>query len=87
MNVTCEKFEETAVNPRGRSSFRRRMGGLAVAAVCVMAFAGRAAKPDSVDLVPLPVPLEFTHDMDRPVPSEQQGVGGQQYKRQNRQNP
>ena len=68
MDVTCEKFEETVVNSRDRSSFRRRMGGLAVAAVCVMAFAGRAAKPDSVELVPLPVPLEFTHDMDRPVP-------------------
>ena len=29
--------------------------------------AGNAANPDAVELVPLPMPVEFTSDMDKPV--------------------
>ena len=39
-------------------------------AVCLMssiAFAGNEANPDAVELSPIPVPVSFTRDMDRPV--------------------
>ena len=32
------------------------------------AVAGNAVNPDAVELAPIPLPIEFTSDMDRPVP-------------------
>ena len=37
------------------------------AAVCTAAFAGNEANPDAIELAPIPVPVSFTRDMDRPV--------------------
>ena len=32
-------------------------------------FAGNESNPDAIELVPLPQPVEFKSDIDRPVPS------------------
>ena len=41
--------------------------GLTVLALAMPLFAGNAANPDAVELSPIPVPVSFTRDMDRPV--------------------
>ena len=35
--------------------------------VSFLAVAGNEANPDAVELAPLPVPVEFVRDMDKPV--------------------
>ena len=39
----------------------------AACAVCTAAFADNEANPDAIELAPLPMPVSFTRDMDRPV--------------------
>ena len=36
-------------------------------AASIVAFAGNQANPDAIELVPLPQPVEFKSDIDRPV--------------------
>ncbi|MBQ1569384.1 MAG: hypothetical protein IIZ70_05765, partial [Kiritimatiellae bacterium] len=38
-----------------------------LSAFAVSAFAGNKANPDAIELSPLPVPVAFKCDMDRPV--------------------
>ena len=38
-----------------------------VSLLALSAFAGNAANPDAIELAPLPMPVEFNSDMDRPV--------------------
>ena len=40
---------------------------LAVCLLSASAVAGNAVNPETIDLKPIPVPVEFTSDMDRPV--------------------
>ena len=40
---------------------------LAVAFAALDSFAGNAANPDAIELAPLPMPVEFSSDMDNPV--------------------
>ena len=41
---------------------------LASIAIALSAFAGNEANPDALELAPLPMPVEFKSDMDKPVP-------------------
>ena len=56
---------------RGRNWVEKRMNHLVFMAVAftalMLAHAGNVANPDAVELVPLPVPVEFSCDMDSPV--------------------
>ena len=46
----------------------------AIAAICVLpvliplSYAGNKANPDAIELAPIPQPVEFKSDMDKPVP-------------------
>ena len=45
----------------------KRLAAFAVAVVSAAAIAGNKANPDAVELVPIPKPVEFRSDMDKPV--------------------
>ena len=40
---------------------------LCIAVLGAVAFAGNEANPDAIELAPLPMPVEFKSDMDKPV--------------------
>lgn len=44
---------------------------IALIGVALVAFAGNQANPDAIELVPLPQPVEFNSDIDRPVPFDE----------------
>ena len=44
---------------------------IALIGVALVAFAGNNANPDAIELVPLPQPVEFKSDIDRPVPFDE----------------
>ena len=55
-----------------RMKFNKRVvTAVAVAAAAALnsAIAGNDLNPDSLELLPLPAPVEFKSDIDRPVPS------------------
>ena len=45
----------------------KRITSLVAVGVSLAALAGNPANPDAVELAPLPVPVEFVRDMDKPV--------------------
>ena len=50
-----------------RSALRISFIVLAFTIVSCATFAGNEANPDAVELAPIPVPMEFSSDMDKPV--------------------
>ena len=56
-------------NHSGVALCASRLAFIALAAVLAQpaAFAGNAANPDAIELAPLPMPVEFSRDMDSPV--------------------